>query len=386
MQMWPVLGTGSNITVDLVQWGAGLGGGGFAEAFSSAANPDHVLKRMHEEVAQTNAIGKMKQLSAHARAMGTRLDGILATPPSPWVGRVCRSLRDTLTTHIGYSNEDKRVYLYQRRAIGASVRDLLARDVPRWRDRVQMAKNFAAAMVALGRCNVVHLDCSPDNVFVEPGDRFNVTLIDLDGCGVLADNEAGNRRDAWAIAPMTLGRPDETRPIWFPHNPEWQTPLAGSFKFAERWCVINEVWRILSWGSTALFWLDETYNDLFLGYQNVADMFRERSSHLSGKGAVLDGNAKKGLLTSCQHEVGQQVEGLWTRALNVGIDPEYVGQGPLPALDQEFLVEFARLTLLAFLSPRNTRFVQDDRELRGEMPNAKWIQDRLIHLNRPTRR
>src|SRR5262245_60882873 len=100
-------------------------------------------------------------------------------------------------------------------------------------------------MVALGRCGVVHLDCSPDNVFVDTDDRFHVTLIDLDGCGVLAGLVNGHRPDDWAIAPMTLGRPDETRPLWFPSDPEWQAPLSGSFRFAERWCVVNEVWRIL---------------------------------------------------------------------------------------------------------------------------------------------
>src|SRR4051794_40637072 len=233
MRMWPVLGTGTEIALDLAQWNEGLGGGGFAEALSSIAHSDHVLKRMHEEVVFQNAIGKMNQLSGHAKVMGTRLDGILANSSKPWVEYVCRSLRDTLTTHIGYSDQDRHIYLYQRRAGGSSLRQLLASDPPPWRYRVQMAKNFAAAMVALGRCRVVHLDSSPDNVFVETADRCKVTLIDLDGCGVLASNEDGNRQDIWAIAPMTLGRPDETRPIWFPCDPEWQTPLAGSFKFAE---------------------------------------------------------------------------------------------------------------------------------------------------------
>jgi hypothetical protein len=385
MRMSPVSGTGSEMAIDLAQWGEGLGGGGFADALSSAANPDHVLKRMHEEVPFERAIGKMLQLSAHAKVMGTRLDGILAGSPKPWVSRVCRSLRDTLTTHIGYSDRDSRVYLYQRKAAGSSLRQLLASDVPRWRDRVQIAKNFAAAMVALGRCRVVHLDCSPDNVFVETEDRFRVTLIDLDGCGVLANYKDGNRRDAWEIAPMTLGRPDETRPIWFPHDPQWQAPLAGGFKFAERWCVINEVWRILSWGGTALFWLDETYNDLFLGCEKVADMFRERSSYLAGKGAALDIDAKKGLLTSCQHDVGKYLEGLWRSALKVGIDPKDIGQGAVPMLDQEFLVKFARLTLEAFFNPKSSFFIQCDPELRGAMPEAKWIQDRLIHLGIPGR-
>jgi hypothetical protein len=342
---------------------------------------------MHEEVPYEKVMDKMHQLTEHAKVMGARLDEILANPPGKWVGRVCRSLRDTLTTHIGYSRQDGNfhLYLYQRRAAGSSLRQMLAGDVPRWRDRVQIAKNFAAAMFALGRCRVVHLDCSPDNVFVGGEDRFGVTLIDLDGCGVLAQDEGGKRRDGWGIAPMTLGRPDETRPIWFPHDPEWQTPLAGHFKFAERWCVINEVWRILSWGSTALFWLDETYNDLALGYEKVVDMFRERSSHLASKGAVLDANAKKGLLATCQNDVRKDLGGLWKTALKVGIDPEDVAQGSIPTSDQQFLVEFARLTLLAFVDPRNLLFTQADAELRGELPNAKWIQDKLINFGKAGR-
>jgi hypothetical protein len=385
MQMWPVLGGANAITIDLAEWHEGLGGGGFAEALSSVTDPNHVLKRMHEEVAQKNAIGKMTQLSKHAKVVGTRLDDILADSPKPLVGHVCRSLKDTLTTHIAYSDQDTHIYLYQRKAAGSSLRQLLAGDPPRWRDRVQIAKNFAAAMVALGRCRVVHLDCSPDNVFVETDDRFKVTLIDLDGCGVLASNEDGPRRDTWSLPPMTLGRPDETRPIWFPYDPEWQTPRAGSFKFAERWCVINEVWRILSWGGTALFWLNDRYNDLLLGYEKVGDMFRERSAHLAREGAVLSANDKNGLLMSCQRDLEEQLAALCREAMGVGIDPEHVGLGPIPTPHQEFLVEFAQLTLLAFLNPKHSHFMQGDPELRGEMPTAKWIQDRLIHLRIPGR-
>jgi hypothetical protein len=226
-------------------------------------------------------------------------------------------------------------------------------------------------------------DCSPDNVFIQARERFRVTLIDLDGCGVLARNDLGGRRDTWDIAPMTLGRIDETRPIWFPLNPEWQMPLSGYFKFAERWCVINEVWRVLSWGGTALFWLDDSFNDLFVGYEKVADMFRERSAHHTLPGATLDANTKRELLASCQRDVGSQLQRLWRRALNVGIDPESVGLGPDPGPDQEFLVEFARLTLLAFQDPRHSLFVKNDPKLRGEMPDAEWIQDKLIVLRRP---
>src|ERR1700730_800545 len=174
VRMWPVLGTGSEIAIDLAQWNESLGGGGFAEALSGTMDPEHVLKRMNDEVARENAIIKMRRLSAHAKVMGTRLDNILAAPPTQWVGQVCRSLRDTLTTHIAYSDNDKHIYLYQRKAAGSPLRALLAGEAPRWRDRVQIAKNFAAAMVALGRCRVVHLDCSPDNVFVQAQDHFKV--------------------------------------------------------------------------------------------------------------------------------------------------------------------------------------------------------------------
>jgi hypothetical protein len=40
--------------------------------------------------------------------------------------------------------------------------------------------------------------------------------------------------------------------------------------------------------------------------------------------------------------------------------------------------------MLAFLDPRNPQFVQADPKLKG-MPDAKWVQDRLIRLGAPGR-
>lgn len=373
MELKPVLVGPNPIAIDLTEWETSLGDGGFAEARGSASDPAHVLKRMNESVLRTDAIGKMKQLTAHAKVVGKRLDDILANAPKPFVKRVCQSLRDTLSTHIGWDNDH--IYLYQRKATGASLRQWLSQEPPAWNDRVMIAKNLASAMVALRRCAVVHLDCSPDNVFVERDRWMNVTLIDLDGCGVLppgSDDDAPE--DTWALAPMTLGRPDELRPIWFPCDPEWQTPMSGNFKYAERWCVINEVWRILSWGGTSLFWLDGSFTDLFGAYDELREMYRGRTA-----GASLSHQEKRDLLVECQRETRRKIQGLLARARRAPISIEEFELGStIPAPDQQFLAEFAKLTLLAFLDPRDQHFKNDT--FKGSMPTAHWIQDQLINL------
>lgn len=372
MDLWPLLDNVTKTETDLGQWDISIGDGGFAEARGNAADPDHVLKRMNESVAYTDAIGKMRQLATHAKVVGKRLDDILADKPKPFVRRVCQSLRDTLSTHVGY--EDEHIYLYQKKAAGTSLRQWLAEDAPPWRDRVLIAKNFASAMVALRRCAVVHLDCSPDNVFIERDRRMSVTLIDLDGCGVLPPGyDDGPPADNWALAPMTLGRPDEIRPIWFPCDADWQSPWSGNFKYAERWCVINEVWRILSWGGTALFWLDASFNDLFDGYDALRQVYRERAA-----GMALATHDKHELLALCQRETKQRLQGLLTKAVRVSISPEQVESTAIPPSHQAFLTDFAEQTLYAFVDPRHQHFRNDRFE--GSMPTAKWIQDQLIDL------
>jgi hypothetical protein len=85
---------------------------------------------------------------------------------------MCETLRDTVTTHVGYDQQSQRIFLYQKLARGQSMEEAFLEDEPLWSERVTIAKNFVSAMVALRRCSVIHLDCRPINVFVDREDAF----------------------------------------------------------------------------------------------------------------------------------------------------------------------------------------------------------------------
>ena len=376
MQFWPC-GGGEPLYLNQTDWCENLGSGGFASAQGNPKDPSRVLKKLHLKVAYIDALPTMTILAIHSATMQTRLRDILLNDPPPLVRRVCSSLLSTLTTHVGY-HEDS-IYLLQNKAHGLALRSLVNNEEPpAWPSRIRIAKNLASAMAALRRCGVVHLDCSPDNVFVGPQPSYNVTLIDLDGCGVLAGG-LGVSQDKWKIAPMTLGRSDEIYPVWFPIDPSWQRPLSGNFKFAERWVLISEIWRILSWGGTAMFWLDEQFNELFEAFdvvrQNFSSRIRENNSC-----EFLKENERAALLNECINEARSAYYTLWSSTPKPAFTPEMLSVDKMSPFDIKFLMNFAQLTQLAFFYPKSPLFDQLGSEPLGEMPNAKWAQDQLINL------
>jgi hypothetical protein len=274
-----VVPTDVDLYLDLSEWQEDPArSGGFGTAWFSSGAEGYILKRLHDNVSRVESLRKKAECAGHARAIITRLTDIIerdgANRPSAFVRAMCETLRDTVTTHVGYDQESQGIFLYQKLARGKSMEETFLEDEPDWDERVKIAKNFVSAMVALRRCSVIHLDCRPVNVFVDREDAFTkVTLIDLDGCGVLNDQGTLRTKDSWNVRPATLGNlAQEIHPIWFPFDASWQSPISGNFKYAERWSVLNETWRILSWSRmTALGWLGEC-SELLDGFDRVREM------------------------------------------------------------------------------------------------------------------
>jgi hypothetical protein len=370
------------LEIDLDDWSESIGEGGFGVAFVNRNDPGAILKCMDGVIASVDAQPTMLKLSRHAKVMTERLSQIISDTGTPGFARsACQTLLTTITTHVGYEPSQGRIYLYQRRAPGCSLASLLSRDPPDWRDRLRIAKNFSSVMVALRRCNVVHLDQRPVNVFVSSDSpAWQVTLIDLDGCGVLHDQRAGESLDEWQTPPATMGRAEDmAKPLWFPFDPTWQGPLSGNFKFAERWCVINEMWKILSWGMPALGWIEAEHDDLLDGAQRVQEMFKAGVNHLPA-----DRHAEH--LVTCQRAIARELSGvtqaatIHTRSLKWA---EYnVGSGSPE--DDTFFRNLGLATLWAFVNAKDKRLPEAIHPPHArEIPSAQWIQNALLHQYGP---
>lgn len=375
LDLAPIERGDSLLQIDHAEWSQRIGDGGFGVAYGNPADARHVLKCMDAEIDMESAIPAMSRLTSHAKVMRKRLSAITRDPnTSPFVKGICELLLSTITTHVGYCADERRIYLFQRKAPGRSLEASLNDKMPSWQQRVRIAKSFASVMVALRRCNVIHLDCRPVNVFVDASvSPPRVTLIDLDGCGVLFDRESDGFKDAWETPPATMGHDEQMcRPIWFPWDPTWQTPLAGHFKFAERWCVINEVWRILSWGNApALGWLEPEHDDLFEGADLVQEMFRSVCSNSI---------RPQECLVRCQRAIAIELNDTFDAALEHTCSIRWgeYGVGSGDPDDEDFFSSFGMWTLRSFMNPKDQRLPQAVwPPYAPEIPCALWIQKEL---------
>ena len=374
---------GSHLPFDPSEWSEAIGEGGFGSAFASARHPNFVLKQIDGCIEERYAIDEMRKLAKHARVMDERLSQIIADEATnEFARRSCETLRRTLTSHVGYDATAKHIYLLQQRAPGESLEALLREDPPTWAVRLNLAKDLASAMVSLRRCRVVHLDQRPVNVYVDlHASESRVTLIDLDGCGVLRNQENLDSFwcDAWDIPPITLGRPDDmATPPWFPIDPTWQNPISGHFKFAERWCLVNEVWRMLSWGMPALGWLPPSFDEMLSASELVRTMFRAGSSYLARENF---GEQLKKIQMSVASQFRDALRDAerQTRSIDWADFIDGIGQAEI----QYFLTQFALFTLFAFLDPKDMRLP----EVYGspgkhEIPSAQWVQNSLFRYSR----
>ncbi len=378
IQFAPTYRTHQQVTIDVDDWTQRLGDGGFAIAYGCSKEPHHVLKCIDEEIDEVKSFSKMRQITTHAKVMTERLTHIVTDQgTTPFARNTCKTLLNTITTNVGYSQKKQRAYLYQLKAAGQSLETALSGPTtPDWDQRMKIALNFAKVMCALRRCRVIHLDCRPVNVFVDMhSPEFPVSLIDLDGCGVLADNEGHQFLDAWKSKPLTMGRAEEMRPIWFPIDAGWQAPLAGNFKFAEKWCVINEVWKILSWGNVpALGWLEPRHDELSEAFELVREMYS----------AYLPGNQHdQQQLNDCVAAIERKVSRVFSDAVSHTKSIHWadydIGTGA--PNEQRFFGDFAMATIISFVNPRDGRLPSAYLDVhKPEIPSAQWIQNNLARV------
>ena len=378
IRLSPVVPTASDLSIDLEQWQEDASrSGAFGTTWVSPDHSGHILKRLHDKVPRVESLRRKRECAAHARSIIIRLTEIVGSSPTRFVTAMCERLRNSVTTHVGYDPGMESIFLYQRLAPGCSLEEVFLEEEPEWSERVRIAQAFASAMVTLRRCNVIHLDCRPVNVFVDRTEFTpKITLIDLDGCGVLADNAADAWQDSWSIRPETFGIPD-LRPIWFPFDASWQMPRAGNFKFAERWQVLGEVWRILSWSRiTTLGWLSASHVELFDGFDRVRSLFDGDKGIDTMAGRQAQWDACKEVV---QSELAVRVNDAISETVEIDWEDYGLSDGTIEC--NTFLDSLAGASIIGMLYPKwgmGWKLLGDLLEL----PRAKWIQDQLISLRR----
>lgn len=271
--------SGETIAVDLDD-GEKFGSGGFGTVYRLASDPGFVVKRLCLE--RPVPIGDAQRYVAHICTTRDRLleirrnEAERARPSAFILGSIDHIVHRVLSTHWCFEYDGlwlNAVWLRQHEAPGVQLTVLFRSAPPPLEVRSQIAANLISRMRTLRRASLVHLDCVPQNIFV---DGEHVTLIDLDGCGIARRSGIAQREiDMWDHAPLTLGRLNAVRPpAWYPQAGLEFGPRAGNYLFAERWVVIDTVIRILSWNRVkgCLSWLppDRT-REITDGYWKILD-------------------------------------------------------------------------------------------------------------------
>lgn len=256
-------GNGRELSVEIDDTST-LGFGGFGRIHPVIDDPAHVVKRI--ELDPPQPVGNIPGYVAHIRTTRSRLLEIRyeeqerAQPRAFIIEAIDEIVEQALSTHWAFDPSGLQitaVWFRQRRAPGRPLSELFRDAPPPVASRQRIARNLLTRMRTLRRADLVHLDCVPDNIFV---DQENVTLIDLDGSGIVrrsAPTRSGPN-DEWDHRPLTLGHLKSVRPPpWYPQVGLELGPRMGNYLFAERWVVLDTVIRILTWNRfSALSWLD----------------------------------------------------------------------------------------------------------------------------------
>lgn len=253
-----------------------LGYGGFGSVFPVADRPEAVVKRVELE---SLPVGDTSAYVAHIRTTRERLlsikaDELMRGAPRQFIVRSINEIVDqSLSTHWCFDQEGTKitgVWFLQRKAPGKCLIEHFSDPPPSHESRIKIARGLLTRMRTLRRADLIHMDCVADNIFVEDNTWF-VTLIDLDGCGIVRRPNA--RSDEWDHSPFTLGHLEKMRiPPWYPQIGLNAGPKQGNYLFGERWVVLDTVIRILTWNkiSGSLSWLDREFcRSLSRAYKDI---------------------------------------------------------------------------------------------------------------------
>lgn len=297
--------------------------GAFGAVYEPLNDPGFVVKKIPLEMPEP--VGNIPRHVAHIKTTRARLLEIHAQEegrrrPSRFiVDSIDELIRHSLATHWCFDRSNMTitaVWYRQRKAPGRELIRAFHDAVPPPPTRIAIARNLVARMRTLRRSDLAHLDCVPDNIFVD-GDF--VTLIDLDGCGVIRRKNGAEPSDDWDYYPMTLGHLGAVRPPpWYPQPGIDLQPRSGNYLFAERWVVMDTIIRILTWNELpgALSWLaPSVQRQLVGGYASVG---RELAT-LRQAGEHVD----SGVWRRVVHRVLNDLRTSVGRLSDVGLSPKY---------------------------------------------------------------
>ncbi len=263
------------------------GYGGFGSVYPVVGHPGFVAKRI--EMGVPVPLGDLRKYTVHVTETRTRFEAILNSNPIPFVRQIIGEILESLA--IGWSvdlTKEGRIavlWFLQRRAHGRPLRQCFADEPPPIAVRKRIARAVVGRIRTLRRTDLVHLDCVDDNIFldVRKNGHPRVTLIDLDGSGVIRRSEADatSPADTWIHKPFTLGHVSTVRvPVWYPQVGVEAGPRSGNYLYGERWVVLDTIIRILTWNRySILSWLEPGLRRVLAsGYHTVLKQLDTRRS------------------------------------------------------------------------------------------------------------
>lgn len=263
----------NDVKVVEIDTDAVIGYGGFGSIIPIPSETGFVVKRV--EFNPPQPLGAAPGFVAHIKTTRQRLLSIheeerTRERPRIFILHSIEEIVDqALSTHWCFDLDKSlitAVWYRQRVAPGQSLLDRFHQLPPPHPDvRRRIALSVVARMRTLRRADLVHLDCVADNIFVD--DTGRVTLIDLDGCGIVRRHRGATPADQWDHRPLTLGHLTVVRPPpWYPQVGIEAGPKTGNFLFAERWVLLDTLIRILSWNRlSVLSWLDNDVRTKLVG-------------------------------------------------------------------------------------------------------------------------
>ena len=217
--------------------------------------------------------------TAHIVKTRRRFEKILSSTTSSFVRNLINELIASLSVGWAVDVDDEfrmtALWLIMRRAAGIPLEEAFRTPAPSMGVRRNIARSIVSRMRTLRRTDLVHLDCVGENIYVDldSGRNPQVTLIDLDGSGVIHRAQSyTDSSDRWDHRPFTLGHVNTVRvPPWYPQSGIQADPRSGNYLYAERWVVVDTVLRTLSWNRlNALSWVDHSARvSMADGYENV---------------------------------------------------------------------------------------------------------------------
>lgn len=320
------------------------GWGGFGTVYPVVSNPGYVVKRIAMENPQP--LGNVGSYTVHVTETRTRFEEILSRGagafPREMIREILASLALAWSVDRAPDGRMAALWFLQRRAPGRSLREFFKEPAPSIPVRENIAKAVVARMRALRRADLVHLDCVDDNIFLDltPGDGIRVTLIDLDGCGIVKRSFAPTSpSDRWLHKPFTLGHLSTTWvPPWYPQPNVDAGPRSGNYLYGERWVVLDTIIRILTWNRLdSLSWLDPSASlALTSGYATVTDTLAK----IRSSAAQIDVPTWKLVWSGVVHELSSTI----ASSPVFGDDPESPRAGVFVRLAQRAFFDPAELS------------------------------------------